>query len=264
MLKRQNVRQSVKLLYRGVGMDPLFAPIKSLRTFEEVSAKIKDLIFDGVLKPGDHLPSETELAQQFDVSRQTIREALRILEQSGFITVKKGGSGGPLIENTILNSISALYIDAFRMERITLEELTVARWEIEKALLFYVVRNADDDDFDRLRENLAMARTKLSENHMATEENLHFHRLLARASKNHVFVMMIESLLVLLGDLLTRLDPDLAICINTLQYHERILDAIIERDLAKSVDLMEEHFLRVKEHLGPFARLPEPSRVPGP
>ena len=79
----------------------LFSPIKSKRTFEEVSGKIKTLIFDGVLKPGDRLPSEIELARQFMVSRQTIREALRILELSGFIKVQKGGSGGPLIKDTI-------------------------------------------------------------------------------------------------------------------------------------------------------------------
>ena len=75
----------------------LFQPIKNERTFEKVSTRIKRLIFDGVLKPGDRLPSEMELAHQFDVGRQTIREALRILELSGFITVQKGGSGGPLI-----------------------------------------------------------------------------------------------------------------------------------------------------------------------
>ncbi|MBW1769425.1 MAG: winged helix-turn-helix transcriptional regulator [Deltaproteobacteria bacterium] len=56
----------------------LFKPIKNERTFEKVSRRIKRLIFDGVLKPGDRLPSETELAHQFDVSRQTIREGLRI------------------------------------------------------------------------------------------------------------------------------------------------------------------------------------------
>lgn len=243
-------------------MGTLFTPIKSLRTFEEVSAKIKALIFDGVLKPGDKLPSETELAQQFDVSRQTIREALRILELSGFITVRKGGTGGPLIENTILNTISSLYIDAFKMERITLQELTIARWEIEKALLPYVIKNADSEDFARLRENIVKARTNISEKRMATEENLHFHRLLAKASKNHVFVMMVESLLAILGNLLTRLDPDLDVSNDSVRYHERIFDALVLGDLATADKLLEEHLLQIKDKLSPFAdgsdRTPSP------
>ena len=69
----------------------LFTPIKRMRTFEEVSSKIKEQIFEGAIKPGDKLPSETQLAGQFKVGRQTIREALRLLERSGFITIQKGG-----------------------------------------------------------------------------------------------------------------------------------------------------------------------------
>ena len=65
----------------------LFAPIKSTRTFEEISLGIKRLIFKGALKPGDKLPSETELARQFNVGRQTVREALRLLELSSLILI---------------------------------------------------------------------------------------------------------------------------------------------------------------------------------
>ena len=99
----------------------LFEPIKSERTFEKVSKKIKQLIFDGVLKPGDRLPSELDLAQQFGVSRQTIREALRILELSGFITIQKGGAGGPLIKDTVLHSLNGMFLDAFQLEKVTLD-----------------------------------------------------------------------------------------------------------------------------------------------
>ena len=71
----------------------IFIPVENKRTFEEVSSKIKNLIFEGVLKPGDKLPSEAELAKQFGVGRQTIREAFRILELSGLLTVQKGFGG---------------------------------------------------------------------------------------------------------------------------------------------------------------------------
>ena len=87
---------------------PLFVPIQSLRTFEEVSSRIKELIFNGTLKPGDKLPPETQLAQEFNVGRQTIREALRLLELSGFIKIQKGGGGGSFIADTILIPVSGL------------------------------------------------------------------------------------------------------------------------------------------------------------
>ena len=112
----------------------IFTPVESKRTFEEVSSKIKTLVFEGVLKPGDRLPSEAELAKQFGVGRQTIREALRILELSGLIAVQKGFGGGPIIKDTILTTISNLFFDAFQMEKITVEEFTAARLVIEKAV----------------------------------------------------------------------------------------------------------------------------------
>ena len=76
----------------------LFGPIKSERTFERVSTRIKGLILEGALKPGDRLPSENELAQQFGVSRQTIREALRIL--GAFFSARETSSSSPLVGRT--------------------------------------------------------------------------------------------------------------------------------------------------------------------
>jgi len=124
----------------------LFTPINNRRAFEQVSTKIKELIFRGVLKPGDKLPSETHLAAQFNVGRQTIREALRLLELSGFIVIQKGGTGGPEIVNTVLNRIRDLFLDAFRIKNISMKDLTVARLEIEKVVLLYAMLNMDESD----------------------------------------------------------------------------------------------------------------------
>ena len=115
--------------------EKLFNPLKPKRAFEEVCDEIKTLIFTGTLKPGDRLPTELELASQFNVSRQTVREALRLLETTGFINMQKGGSGGPLIVDTILNTISNSFLDAFQLQKISVDELTAARIEIEKMVL---------------------------------------------------------------------------------------------------------------------------------
>ena len=61
----------------------VFAPIKSPRTFEEVSNRIKKLIFDGVIKTGDKLPPETELAQQFNITCPLLVGSVRMICQSG-------------------------------------------------------------------------------------------------------------------------------------------------------------------------------------
>ena len=90
----------------------LFEPLESKRSFEEISSNIKSLIFSGALKPGDRLPSEIELAKQYKVGRQTMREAFRILELSGLLTVQKGYGGGPIIHDNIMERISDMILDA--------------------------------------------------------------------------------------------------------------------------------------------------------
>ncbi|MHB8766657.1 MAG: FadR/GntR family transcriptional regulator [Deferrisomatales bacterium] len=229
--------------------DTLFTPVTSKRSFEEVADRIKALIIDGRLKPGDRLPSEVELAAQFGVSRQTLREALRILEISGLVAVQRGGAGGPVVRNTLGQRISDLLMDALRLERVTLEELTVARLGIERLVLSLACAAAGEDDFQRLEDNMARARARLDSGQRATAENLEFHRILARASGNNVLVVVIESIFVLLEELLGRLGPDLAVSAGALGDHERIVAALRGRRAAEADRLMEEHLFEVRTRL---------------
>lgn len=245
----------------------VFTPIKSPRTFEEVSNRIKKLIFDGVFKPGDKLPPEIEIAQQFNVGRQSIREALRILELSGFITIQKGGGGGAIIKDTISSTISELFLDAFMLEKITLEELTIARFEIEKIVLKYAIENADASDIEALEKNISETRAKIENDTPAVDENIRFHKLLAKASKNHLFVIVVEAVTAAIRHFLSGLEPDsessdsekwynenIMNSKNTLAYHEDILKAVIEKKLDAAIDILEAHLLEVKGRLQPLAR----------
>ena len=235
----------------------VFSPIKGRRIFEGVSANIKELILNGTLKSGDRLPSEIELAQQFNVSRQTVREALRILELSGFITVQTGGNGGPLIKNTILNSISNLFIDAFRLQNISVEELTGARLEIEKIVLAHAIKNADQEDYEALRKNLLMTRRGIEQGREVIDENIQFHMLLAKASKNNMFVLVVGSIAAVVKDLLSRISPhgkpQMHVALksaNTLDYHTKILEAMEAGNSEEAMNLLSSHLLEVQNRIG--------------
>lgn len=227
----------------------LFVPIKNLRTFDEVSTKIKDLIFTGVLKPGDRLPSEVKLAQQLNVGRQSIREALRLLEISGFINIQRGGGGGPVIKDTIIKTISDLFLDAFRLKKISLIELTTARLEIEKIILKQVFKNVEESDIHALKDNIKKARQRIQGNEMAMAENIQFHKLLAKASKNHVYFMVMESIMAVVRDFLSRLAADINTSSNVVGYHERIVEAIIDQKEDVALRVLEEHLLETQSRL---------------
>lgn len=225
---------------------PLFEPIESKRTFEEISEKVKSLIFKGKLKAGDRLPSEQELAKQFGVGRQSVREALRLLELSGFIMVQKGYGGGPIVKDTISERIHNLYLDAFRMEKVTIEEFTTARSVIEKAILNEVIDKADENDIRRLQENLDRAKKLVAKKKLATDVNFDFHALLANASKNKVFIILEKSINAIHRHLRNRSAADLKITCHALSAHQKILNAIINKEREKAIQLMEQHIQEIK------------------
>lgn len=218
-----------------------FKPYKNKRSFEEISNQIKKLIFKGELKPGDKLPPETEIARQFNVSRQTIRESMRILEHCGFITVQQGVNGGPFIVDTVLSRLATLFIDIFHFKKVSPDELTEARFDIEKVMLSHVIERADDADLQALLKNVLKAKEKIEAHTAPFSENIAFHKLLARASKNYIYVIVIESIMAVVSDF--RSDVETVLferSIRITKYHEDILNAIVERDLERSAALFED------------------------
>lgn len=93
--------------------DLSFAVISPARAVDEISAQVRSMVADGRLKPGDRLPSERELAPRLQVSRNTLREALRTLEHAGLIEMRKGASGGAFVRTgsggVIITGLSDLY-----------------------------------------------------------------------------------------------------------------------------------------------------------
>jgi GntR family transcriptional repressor for pyruvate dehydrogenase complex len=225
----------------------LFTPVENKRTFEAVSSKIKTLVFQGVLKPGDRLPSEAELAKQFNVGRQTVREALRILELSGFIAVQKGFGGGPIIKDTILTNITNRFLDALEMEKIPVDEFVMARLMLEKGIVNHAIDNADERDIKALQENLAEAMALIANKQLATDVNFTFHALLAKASKNAVFMILEKAINAIHRNLRSRRTADFGTSKHATLTHEKILDAFIKRDRESAVALLEQDILGVRK-----------------
>ena len=223
----------------------IFAPIKSKRTFEEICSEIKKLIISGILRPGNKLPSESELARQFSVGRQTIREALRILELSGFITVQRGSTGGAIIIDTVLSKISDLLLNAFQMKKISIDELTTARLEVERTILGYVITNAGDDEINNLQENIVQAEKEVEAGIHPFTTNSEFHNILAKSAKNSIFVIVEASIMTVVTDFLSRLTPDFEGSRRTIKEHQSILDAIRRRDSQEASRVLEKHILDV-------------------
>lgn len=231
-----------------------FAPIEIKRTFEEVSEKIKEMIFNGTLKPGQMLPPEIKLARQFKVGRQSVREALRLLELSGFLTIKRGVRGGPTIEDTIIERIKELFLDSFRMNKISIRDVISVRLKLEPIIFEEAMAELENSDLESLLKNVADARERFGQNKTATDENIDFHRFIAKATRNHLYVLIMEVIMAVIRDFHSKSGLRISASRASVNEHELILDAIIKKRRKEAIALFNEHLQDLGNRMFAHAR----------
>jgi DNA-binding GntR family transcriptional regulator len=97
-----------------------FTPIKTSRASEEVFTQIKTSILSGKYRSGSKLPSERELTAVLQVSRGVVREALRMLELSGFLIVRQGHGGGAYVTDLTLSQVGNSFLDLFQTNTLSI------------------------------------------------------------------------------------------------------------------------------------------------
>jgi DNA-binding FadR family transcriptional regulator len=232
----------------------VFRPLKTERAYKQVSEQIKEMIFSGVLKPGNKLPSERELASQFKTGRMTVREGLRVLEQSGLIYIKQGSNGGAYIKTADAKVVSRSISDMMRLGNVKLGELTEARLGIEKMILDFAIKGIDENVLFLLQANLKDSEKLLQRGVIARENNIKFHLLLAKASRNPIFEMIEESVMSLVSYFLKQLKTDTEYSARVLNYHKEIYEAIREKDVTVAKQKMEEHLIDVNSKFSDLAQ----------
>lgn len=231
----------------GIDRPPLFQPIKDRRVFEEIVRQLEDAIVAGRLNPGDRLPSERELAQQFGVARTSVREALRVLEALGVIGARPGSERGAM---TIAGSSNA-FRDVLRfqlaLQQIRISSLVEFRIVIESWAANAAAHHATDEDVAGLRALVhAMNESELGamDFHVLDSE---LHLAIARMSRNELLVLVLEGArsaieramrqaLIMAG----RADWPLARA-RLSDEHERIVSAIEAHDPDGAAELIASH-----------------------
>ncbi len=177
-----------------------FSAIRSARAFEEIAAQIRAELAAGRLKVGSRLPSERALSEQFGVSRNTLREALRSLEHAGLIRLQKGASGGAFIAERSGEAVATGLMDLDHVGAIGPAQLTQARIWLESVIVREDCHRATDEDLAALARNveLAAAAQAAGDFDRRVEHHLDFHRILARMTGNPIMVVVMDGLLTVL------------------------------------------------------------------
>lgn len=200
----------------------------------------------GRLREGDRLPSERRLSEMLGVARETLRQALRVLEGSGQIVVHRGSRGGATVQEVVPDQ--RLLLDAVVESTDKIMGLVEFRMVIESAAASYAAERRSEDDLAALRaaqNALASAATLNECRHSDTE----FHLALAKACGNEEIYRAVEEARVKMFDSIDVLGFDF-LRDSSLNAHERILDAIREGDGELAAAEMRAHLAVTRTEFG--------------
>ncbi|WP_291271436.1 FadR/GntR family transcriptional regulator [Geothrix sp.] len=170
-----------------------FTPIKTKRLYEEIVEQIKQLITDGKLKPGDKLLAERELAERFQVSRASVREAIRTLEMLGVIDIRPGE--GTFVRSSETDDIIRPLAMFLAVERSSLLDMFEMRRIFETATASLAAERATLEELDQIESMLESMKERLNvqDPEKGEEFDAAFHHAVAEATHNSLLTKLFKT-----------------------------------------------------------------------
>lgn len=174
-----------------------FRPVKRVKIFQDVVNQIKTAVLSGRLKPGQELPSERELERMFQTSRPTIREAVRVMENAGLISVRSGPKGGIFIRRSGFNPLHENFIMLTSTHQASLAQIAEFREHLESQGVDTALEALDDSDIKEMQSIVGKAEKCLTRKRksirMFLEYDARFHLKLTGLSGNPLYVYMLDA-----------------------------------------------------------------------
>ena len=223
----------------------MFTPVQTRRTFEEAADQIAEKVRTGELRTGDRLPGERSLAAQMEISRPTLREAVKVLVDAGVLEVRRGPGGGMYVATDVVPTDLVRHSASLRLAEIA--AVLEARRLLEPQVALLAAERAGEEDFEAMERSIeAMRRIVDGGWHQRHEDrflqlDVQFHLALARAAGNPT----VETLIRILFRQL-EIARDMAMHVPlvpewTIGIHERTLAALRSGEADEIEAVMGEH-----------------------
>lgn len=223
-----------------------FSKVKRRRVFEEICDQIRRKLARGEFRPGDKLPAERELAAEFSVGRPAVREALRTLESSGVLTLKKGLKGGAFVREADPTVVTQSIHDLINLGHISMHELMEARIVLTASVVRMACERGTPGEFDAIDKSIDVS--ERLEIYGELEERLaagtEYFRLIAVAAHNDALLLLVDSLAIIVRRMVLLVRPQ-----TTAMIAERrnILAAMRRRDPVAAQLHLNKFFANVKD-----------------
>lgn len=210
---------------------------------EHVAQQLLERIIAAKLKPGSSFATEAELLSQFNVSRPTLRESLKLLESQGLLDRRPGPGGGIIVREPSTDLLAHGLSVFLRLHEVPFATVLKAREVIEPALAFEAAANGTDEDFAELEASIARMKALDAQRDQEAflEENRVFHSIIARASGNKVLEVFWETISILATGEHHGIRYSVGNQTHVVKAHQRILDACRARDGEAAAAAMEGH-----------------------
>jgi GntR family transcriptional repressor for pyruvate dehydrogenase complex len=223
-----------------------FSKVRRRRVFEEICDQIRRKLARGEFRPGDKLPTERELAAEFSVGRPAVREALRTLESSGVLVLKKGLKGGAFVREGDPTVVTQSIHDLINLGHISMHHLMEARIVLTGSVVRLACERGTPEEFDAIEKSIDVSERldiygELEERLIAGTE---FFRLIAVAAHNDALLLLVDSLGIIVRRMVMQVRPQTTAMIET---RRLILGALRRRDPAAAQEHLNEFFVHVKD-----------------
>jgi GntR family transcriptional regulator, transcriptional repressor for pyruvate dehydrogenase complex len=208
---------------------------------QQVARLLLDRILREDLSQGSSFGTEADLLEQYEVSRPTMRESLRVLESQGVLKLRPGPNGGIIVAKPRIDTLAATLSIYLRLHRVPMEEILRARMAIEPALGQDAARYGTEAQFAEMEESIKRMAAAHDDAATIYSENREFHSIIARAANNPVLGIFWQTISALAsgeGDKLkfTQRNRD-----HIVKAHAKILDACRKRDHEAARKLTVDH-----------------------
>ena len=224
----------------------MYKAVQASRLYEQIVKQIEDSILEGALKPGDQLPAERDLAQQFGVSRTAVREAVKALREKGLVEAYSGR--GTFVTNGTSQAIKQSLDFMMRIgQQDGLAHLAEVRQILEPEIAAMAATRVQEQHLATMREAVALMDQALRDPDAYIEADLDFHLSLAEAAGNPIILSLIDSIVGLLREQRLKIfyvdgGPE-----RGQYHHKKILEAVEQRSVDQSREAMRAHLQQVRE-----------------
>ena len=223
---------------------------------DEIAEAIKRTIVEHGLQPGDRLPQERELMDQYHASKGTVREALKSLEVQGLVRIRTGPGGGAFVERMSEGRAMSLLGNYIFAKAVTIADIYAMRKVLEPLVAVDAIANIDEKAFRRLEDIIAIydhEPADAEERWSQRMAELDFHAVVAEYSDNALLAFNVRFLQRLLKDLAVCHDiyvqPQPVLRARGIAFQRALIAAMRKKDAARVHEIMVEHMTHAEHQM---------------